>query len=165
MRVALLAAILATPVLAHAAGFSIASPSFEESTAIPRDNTCDGKNFSPPLAWRDAPAGVKAFALVVDDPDAPGGTFVHWVLYDVPATVTSLTAGDSGGGKQGKNGFGKTGYGGPCPPPGGSHHYRFHVYALDRPTGLEGGATKEDVLKAIDGHTLADATLTGTYGR
>jgi Raf kinase inhibitor-like YbhB/YbcL family protein len=162
------AAMLATA--ARAAELSIASPVFESGAAIPRDHTCDGKDASPPLVWRDVPERTKAFALIVDDPDAPAGTWTHWVLYDLPASTTVLPIGVPmenavAGGKQGKNDFHHIGYNGPCPPPGRLHHYRFMLYALGAPTGLAAGASKADVEKAVTGHSLAQATLVGTYGR
>ena len=163
------ALVLVAGSSATAATFTLTSGAFAAGATIPREHTCDGKDASPPLAWRDPPAGTKAFALVVDDPDAPAGTWVHWVVYDLPATATSLPAGVAPGdatiGTQGKNDFRRAGHGGPCPPPGPPHHYHFTLYALDAPTGLAPGATKADVLRAIAGHTLGKAELVGTYGR
>jgi len=152
-------------------GFELTSTAFEAGKAIPKQHSCEGADVSPPLRWKEAPAGVKAFALIADDPDAPAGTWTHWVAYDLPATATELPQGVptgatlASGGKQGLNDFRKTGYGGPCPPPGKAHRYFFRVYALDAPTGLEARATKDDVLKATKGHVLATAELMGTYQR
>jgi Raf kinase inhibitor-like YbhB/YbcL family protein len=151
--------------------FSLSSSAFAAGAEIPEQYTCDGADASPALSWRGAPAGTKAFALIADDPDAPVGTWVHWVLYDVPADTTELAKGvptDAtlrSGAKQGVNDFRKTGYGGPCPPPGKPHRYVFTVYALDAPTGLKPGARKADVLRAIQGHVLAETELIGTYKR
>lgn len=138
---------------------------------IPARYTCDGGDRSPPLAWAGAPAGTRAFALIVDDPDAPGGPFTHWVLFDLPAEARELPEGlpPSGrlpqGGVQGRNDFGRLGYNGPCPPRGRPHRYRFTLYALDGPVGLRPGAAKEELLRAIEGHVLDRGELVGTYGR
>ena len=150
---------------------SLSSSAFAAGAEIPEQYTCEGADASPALSWRGAPAGTKAFALIADDPDAPVGTWVHWVLYDVPADTTELAKGvptDATlrtGAKQGVNDFRKTGYGGPCPPPGKPHRYVFTLYALDAPTGLKPGARKADVLRAIQGHVLAQTELIGTYKR
>jgi len=139
--------------------------------AIPKTYTCDGPDVSPPLSWTDVPAGTKSFALIMDDPDAPMGTWVHWVLYDLPATVRHLSENVpkqeelSNGARQGRNDFPHVGYGGPCPPPGPAHRYVFKLYALDAPLGLKAGATKASVEKAMKGHILAEAQLVGRYGR
>ena len=137
---------------------------------IPAKYTCDGANVSPPLEWTDAPSAAKSFALIADDPDAPMGTCVHWVIYDLPAGAASLPEAlppnevVAGGGKQGDTSFRKIGYGGPCPP-SGTHRYFFKLYALDGPTGLKAGAAKADLLKAIKGHVLAEAEIMGRYSR
>ncbi|HZQ92202.1 MAG TPA: YbhB/YbcL family Raf kinase inhibitor-like protein [Terriglobales bacterium] len=154
-----------------AVAFTLTSSSFQNNQPIPRKFTCDGEDASPALAWSDPPSGTKAFALIVDDPDAPGGDFVHWVAYDLPAGVHALPEGvpkaDAlpAGGRQGRTGFGRVGYGGPCPPPGKPHHYRFKLYALSGTLGLPAGQTKAAVLRAIGAHPLATAELTGTYAR
>ncbi len=151
--------------------FELTSPAFKNDKAIPKEHTCDGSDASVPLKWSGAPQGTKSFALIVDDPDAPRGTWVHWVIYDIPANVTELAGGighqDSlqSGAKQGKNDFGKTGYGGPCPPPGPAHHYHFKLYALKEMSGLKPQATKRQLLDAIKGHVAAEAQLVGTYKR
>jgi Raf kinase inhibitor-like YbhB/YbcL family protein len=111
------------------------------------------------------PDGAQSLALIVDDPDAPGGTWVHWVLYDLPAVTPSLPEGVQGAGIDGKNDFNQTGYGGPCPPRGSNHRYFFKLYALDNITDLSPGATKRDLEKAMQGHILAQGQLMGTYGR
>jgi Raf kinase inhibitor-like YbhB/YbcL family protein len=149
----------------------LTSSAFKPNDAIPKEYTCDGSDVSVPLRWKNAPDGTTGFALIVDDPDAPRGTWVHWVLYDLPASVTDLAAGVghqeslSNGAKQGKNDFGKVGYGGPCPPSGPAHHYHFKLYALDRVTVLKPKATKQQLLDAMKGHVLAEAQLIGTYKR
>jgi hypothetical protein len=144
---------------------------FQEGERIPAKYTCEGEDISPPLTWGEVPAGTKSFALIVDDPDAPGGVFTHWVLFNLPATSRELPEAVPtqpqlpNGALQGKNDFGKIGYGGPCPPPGSPHRYRFNLYALDQPLELKAGATKKQVLEAIQGHILAQAQLTGIYQR
>jgi hypothetical protein len=144
---------------------------FSPGGTIPKKFTCDGPDLSPALSWSNPPAGVESFALLVDDPDAPVGTWVHWVLFDLPATARELPEGVSateqleGGARQGRNDFRKIGYGGPCPPPGGPHRYYFRLYALNTKLNLKAGATKADVEKAMAGHIQAQAELMGRYGR
>ena len=144
---------------------------FAPGGTIPAEFTCDGSDVSPALAWSGAPAGTQSFALIVDDPDAPRGTWVHWVLYDVPPTERHLDEGvpSAGtlpsGGRQGLNDFGNIGYGGPCPPPGPAHRYCFRLYALDRKLGLQSGATRAAVDRGMRGHVLASAELVGRYSR
>lgn len=151
-------------------GIQLTSTAFKESESIPRPYTCDGIDISPPLEWTGAPKSAKTIALIVDDPDAPSGTFVHWVLYNLPADGLGLientpaTETLRGGGMQGKNDFGKIGYGGPCPP-SGTHRYFFKVYALDAELSLKVGATKAEVEKAMQGHIVAQGQLMGTYSR
>jgi len=151
--------------------FSVSSASFRSGGEIPTKFTCDGNDISPALAWTGPPAGTQSFALIVDDPDAPAGTFTHWVLYDLPAQTTALGEGVSKvdevptGGRQGRNGFRKIGYGGPCPPPGKPHHYFFKLYALDRMLNLQPGSSKEEIARAMESHILATAELIGTYRR
>ncbi len=153
--------------------FSLTSTAFEEGAAIPVKHTCDGADVSPTLAWSGAPQGTASFALIADDPDAPAGTWVHWVLYDLPGTVSRLpenmakaeTLPDLGGALQGRNDFRRTGYGGPCPPPGPAHRYFFKLYALDAKLGLKAGAPKKDVEAAMKGHVLGTVQLMGTYAR
>lgn len=147
------------------------SSSFDNGGDIPRKYTCDGTDLSPPLRWENPPAGTKAFALIADDPDAPVGTWVHWVFYDMPATTVELAEGTPAtetlpsGAKQGINDFRKVGYGGPCPPPGPAHRYYFKLYALDKETNLKPRATKQQLLEAIKGQILAEAQLIGRYKR
>ena len=145
----------------------ITSTAFRNGETIPKQHTGDGKNTSPPLQWSELPAGTKSFALICEDPDAPRGTWTHWVVFNLPADSRGFDEGArvSGGAIEGKNDFGKTGYGGPAPPPGKPHRYYFKLYALDRTLDLKSGATKDQVQSATQGHTLAEAQLMGTYGR
>jgi len=149
----------------------LTSAAFQEGGDIPQKHTCDGPDLSPPLAWNTPPAGTQSLALICDDPDAPVGTWVHWVIYDLPPETTALPEGIppdeqlSGGGRQGVNDFGKIGYGGPCPPKGPAHRYFFKLYALDAQLDLPPGATKQDLLRAMEGHILAEGQLMGRYRR
>ncbi len=148
----------------------IKSPAFEQGEMIPKIYTCDGADVSPPLEWSSVPEGTKSFALISDDPDAPMGTWIHWVVYDLPASLTKLpenvppesTLAD--GGKQGMTSFRRIGYGGPCPP-SGTHRYYFTLYALDTTVDLDPGATKKQLLEAMKGHILSEAQLMGKYKR
>ena len=148
----------------------IASTAFEEGGTIPKQYTCDGINISPPLAWTSVPEGTKSLALICDDPDAPVGTWVHWVIFNLPADVKKLSENVppkktlANGGKQGINDFGQIGYGGPCPPMG-THRYYFKLYALDTELGLDDGIKKGQLLKAMKGHILAEGQLMGKYGK
>ena len=151
----------------------LTSPGFADGSTIPTRFTCDGADRSPALTWQDSPSGTKAFALICDDPDAPGKTWVHWVTYDLPATLAELPEGIEptdqppalNGGRQGITDFRRVGYGGPCPPPGKPHRYFFTLYALDAALGLDPKATKADVERAMQGHILGTAQLIGTYRR
>ena len=146
------------------------SSAFEPGGMIPPKYTCDGENVSPPLSWQAPPEGTRSLALICDDPDAPMGTWVHWVLFNLPADTAQLTENIPtsrelpGGARQGKNDFGKIGYGGPCPP-SGTHRYFFKIYALDTPLQLQPGATKSQLLKAMEGHIIARGQLMGRYKR
>ncbi len=150
--------------------FVLKSAAFENGGSIPRQYTCDGKDLSPALFWSGVPEKAETLALIVDDPDAPSKTWVHWVVFDLPATATGLPEGvpprptPDLGGTHGINDFGNLGYGGPCPP-SGTHNYVFTLYALDTKLGLNARATKEDVLKAMRGHVLSEARLIGRYSR
>jgi Raf kinase inhibitor-like YbhB/YbcL family protein len=146
--------------------FTLTSTSFSEGAMIPRQHTCDGADRSPPLRWEGAPPAA-SYVLIMDDPDAPGGTFTHWVLYDIPGTRTELAEGEQNAGLAGGNDFGRRGYGGPCPPRGrGAHRYFFRLSALDIPSlNLPVGAARRDVEAAMRGHVLATATLMGRYER
>ena len=149
----------------------LASPAFQEGEPIPRQYTGDGQDVSPPLLWPDAPAGTQTFALVCEDPDAPRKTWVHWVLYNLPAEARGLvegvprTADLDDGSAQGVNDFGKVGYGGPAPPPGKPHRYFFTLYALDQRLPARARLTRDELLAAMNGHILAEGQLMGTYGR
>jgi len=151
--------------------FSVTSPSFQNGGNIPKKFTCDGADVSPELHWTSLPAGTQSLALIADDPDAPVGTWTHWVLFDLPAQTTSLPENVPkvdelpSGGRQGRNDFRKIGYGGPCPPPGKPHRYFFKLYALDKKLDLKPGASKQDVEQAIQGHILGQAELMGRYQR
>ncbi len=149
----------------------VTSTAFADGHTIPAKYTCDGADVSPVLTWTNAPAGTKSFALIADDPDAPAGTWVHWVVYDLPAGADSLPENVAksqyiaGNACQGMNDFHRLGYGGPCPPSGKAHRYFFKLYALDAILDLKPGVTKDDLLKAMNGHVLAQGQLTGTYQR
>jgi len=151
-------------------GIKLTSSAFKEGQPIPATYTCKGVNISPPLEWSGVPKTARTIAIIAHDPDAPSGTWIHWVLYNLPADniglVENLPATESlkAGGFQGKNDFGKIGYGGPCPP-SGTHRYFFKIYALDAELPLKAGATKAEVEKAMSGHIAAQGQLMGTYGR
>ena len=148
----------------------ITSSAFSDGAMIPNRYTCDGPDVSPDLSWSGVPDGSRSLALICDDPDAPVGTWVHWVLFNIPAVETGLPAeivpeADlHNGAKHGTNDFRRLGYGGPCPP-GGTHRYFFKLYALDSILSLESGATKAQVEKAMEGHILAEGQLMGKYKR
>jgi Raf kinase inhibitor-like YbhB/YbcL family protein len=149
----------------------LTSIAFENGQPIPKRHTGDGEDISPSLAWSDPPKETKTFALICDDPDAPGGTRVHWVVFNLPADARELAEGVptsatlTNGAKQGTNDFGNHGYGGPAPPRGKPHRYFFKLYALDRTLDLAAGATKDRLLAACQGHILAEAPLMGKYQR
>ncbi|HXK33084.1 MAG TPA: YbhB/YbcL family Raf kinase inhibitor-like protein [Dehalococcoidia bacterium] len=155
----------ATP---DASAFRLTSEMFGDGETLPVDFTCNGANVSPPLAWENVPDGTQSFALIMDDPDAPGGDFVHWVLYDIPADLRALPeavpAGETvpGIGTQGVNGANQPGFIGACPP-SGEHRYQYKLYALDALLGLPPRTTKAGLLAAMEGHILAQAQLTGLY--
>ena len=148
----------------------ITSSAFANNGMIPSKYTCDGEDISPPLQWDGIPDGTKSIALICDDPDAPMGTFVHWVLYNLPAQTKELTENVptdkelSNGARQGTTDFSRVGYGGPCPP-SGTHRYFFKIYALDTKLDLAAGATKSQLLKAMEKHILAQGELVGKYKR
>jgi Raf kinase inhibitor-like YbhB/YbcL family protein len=155
----------------HMSNFTLATPAFGSGAAIPDAYTCSGTDVSPVLSWTGEPASTASFALVMDDPDAPAGTWVHWVIWNVPRTTHLLPRNvmKSGtlpdGGMQGKNGFGKIGYNGPCPPPGKKHRYFFRLYALDTKLTLPPGASREQLDTAMKGHVIAKAEHMGAYQR
>jgi Raf kinase inhibitor-like YbhB/YbcL family protein len=146
-------------------GFTLTSTAFAAGQAIPKRYTCDGENVSPPLTWSGSPAAAKSFVLIVDDPDAPGGTFTHWIVFNLPAGIHSMPEGTAlpAGAAEGVNGFGKAGYGGPCPPKG-RHRYVHQLYALDTRLSVD-KPTRKQIDAALQGHVLARATLMGTYQR
>lgn len=145
--------------------FTLRSSAFGPDGTIPVRHTCDGGGTAPPLEWTDPPPGTVAFALVVDDPDAPSGTFTHWLLADIPPEARSL-GGPRDAGLAGINDFNRAGYGGPCPPKGhGPHRYRFHLHALSHPLGLEPGFEREGLDAALEGRVLETARLTARYER
>jgi Raf kinase inhibitor-like YbhB/YbcL family protein len=151
--------------------FSINSTAFSNGAGIPREYTCQGRNVSPQLVWEGLPAGTQSLVLVCDDPDAPAGTWVHWVIYNIPATVSSLKQGMPASARlaegmaQGKNDFGSLGWGGPCPPPGRPHRYFFKLYALDKVLAAHPGLTKKQILSLIQPNILAKAEMYGIYQR
>ena len=150
---------------------SVFSDVFENDDNLSSDYTCDGRNISPDVHWEGIPDGAKSIALIMDDPDAPGRPFVHWVLYNIPANSTGFSTGVKknksleDGSIQGKNDFGRIGYDGPCPPPGKPHRYFFKVYALDTKQNLTSGMTKKQLEEAMSGHILAQGEIIGIYGR
>jgi hypothetical protein len=156
---------------ATAMAIQITSTAFAPGAAIPARHTCDAEDLSPPLRWSGAPEGAKSLALICDDPDAPAGTWVHWVLYGIPASATELAEGIAksdtvlGAARQGINDFKRVGYGGPCPPRGKPHRYFFKLYALDIAIDLGPGATRKELLAAMEGHVVAQGELMGTYQR
>jgi Raf kinase inhibitor-like YbhB/YbcL family protein len=156
---------------ASTVAFSLSSPDFANGADIPKQFTCSGEDRSPALEWGGAPSGTKTFALIADDPDAPVGTWVHWVIFNIPGAAHSLQGGIqkkdqlADGARQGQNDFRKIGYNGPCPPPGKPHRYFFKLYALQSELSLSPGATKGDVERAMEGHVLAHAEWMGRYRR
>ena len=150
---------------ADAMSIQITSSAFNEGDRIPRIYTCDDKDVSPPLAWTGVPSNTVSLALIMDDPDAPMGTWVHWVLFNLTPDLSGLEQGKSGNGTQGKNDFNRMGYGGPCPPKGSNHRYFIKIYALDTTLDLKTGASKAQVESLMRGHVLAQGQLMGKYGR
>jgi Raf kinase inhibitor-like YbhB/YbcL family protein len=158
----------ATPPPAAPVSMRLTSPAFAAGARIPARFTCDGGDESPPLAWSGVPAKARELALSVDDPDAPGGGFTHWTLYGIAPRTSAIAAGRTpSGAAAGRNSFGKTGYGGPCPPKGDKpHHYRFVLYALPSTLGLKPGASVDDFRTALSGAApIAQGTFTGIYSR
>jgi Raf kinase inhibitor-like YbhB/YbcL family protein len=150
---------------------SLSSSVFQEGDRIPSKYTCQGQDVSPPLTWGEPLEGTQSFVLIMDDPDAPGGVFTHWVLFNLPSDYRELPEGVpaqeqlTSGALQGKNDFKRIGYGGPCPPPERPHRYRFSLYALDQCLDLKAGVSKKQVVDALSGHILAQGQLIGTYQR
>jgi Raf kinase inhibitor-like YbhB/YbcL family protein len=153
---------MATPAIQQT--MTVTSPVFTDGGAIPTQYGCRGESISPPLAISGVPREAKTLALIVTDPDAPGGTFTHWLVWNIPAADSSLAEGQAPGGSEGQNDYGKRGYGPPCPP-SGSHHYLFNLYALDASLTLDQGAQRGEVEKAISGHILAQGRIAGTYSK
>jgi Raf kinase inhibitor-like YbhB/YbcL family protein len=151
--------------------FAISSTGFESGGDIPRKFTCDGADLSPELSWTETPPGTVSFTLIADDPDAPSGTWTHWVLFDLPAATTSLAEGVTridelpGGERQGRNDFRRIGYNGPCPPPGKPHRYFFKIYALKGKLDLKPGISRQEVEQAMQGLVLGQAEWVGKYRR
>jgi Raf kinase inhibitor-like YbhB/YbcL family protein len=149
----------------------VSTKSFSAGGDIPKRYTCDGADISPQLSWSEAPAGTRSLVLIADDPDAPRGTWTHWVVYDLPPGTRELAEGAGkgdqlpGGGSQGRNDFGKTGYNGPCPPPGKPHRYFFRIFTLDKMLGLKPGASRKELEAAMQGHVLGQGEVMGRYGR
>jgi len=165
-------AVPETPVTEATMSLELTSAAFVNEQSIPAKYSCIGENISPALAWNEPPAGTQSFALIMDDPDAPAGTWVHWVLFNIPADTRSLPENLPVTGKNvdpnaifvGNNSSGNTGYDGPCPP-SGTHRYYFKLYALDTTISLLPGATKEEVLMVMEGHILAQTELMGTFSK
>jgi Raf kinase inhibitor-like YbhB/YbcL family protein len=147
------------------AGLEITSGAFDHGGSIPPRHSCEGENVSPPLSWAGVPDGTRSLALIVDDPDAPVGTFTHWLAWGIDPAAGGLADGEAAP-REGRNGFGTVGYGGPCPPPGhGRHRYFFRLQALDVDLDLEAGADREELERALGGHALESAELMGRYAR
>jgi Raf kinase inhibitor-like YbhB/YbcL family protein len=160
-------AVLFPAMMSYAAGgatIKITSSAFQEGGNIPSKFTCDGSDTSPPLHITGVPAGAKSLVLIADDPDAPGGLFTHWLIWNIPPQTSSIPEGNATNGMQGTNDFGKSGYRGPCPPPG-THRYSFKIFALDRYVYLGPGAMGAEVDKAMKGHVVAQGELIGRYAR
>ncbi|MGA2989156.1 MAG: YbhB/YbcL family Raf kinase inhibitor-like protein [Candidatus Korobacteraceae bacterium] len=151
--------------------FAMKTTAFPEGALIPKKYTCDGADVSPALSWHDAPAETQSFALIADDPDAPKGTWTHWIMWNIPAKTAALpeavpkTEESSDGTRQGKNDFQRIGYGGPCPPPGKPHRYFFKLYALSAKLEVKPGAGRNELERAMKGHILSQVEVMGKYGR
>lgn len=153
------------------AAMQVLSKVISPGAEFPKRNTCQGEDSSPPLAWSGAPASARSFALILDDPDAPSGTFTHWIAWNIPAAAQELpenvpkTAPMAAGASQGRNDFGKIGYGGPCPPPGKAHRYYFRLFALDSALSLKPGAGRAELERAMEGHIVARGELMARFAR
>jgi Raf kinase inhibitor-like YbhB/YbcL family protein len=154
-----------------AVAFTISSSGFHNGGQVPKQFTCEGSDISPELHWSSPPAGTQSFALIADDPDAPAGTWTHWIVFNLPAQTAGLAENVAkvdelpSGGAQGRNDFRKIGYGGPCPPAGKPHRYFFKLYALDNKLDLKAGASRQELEQAMQGHVLGQAELFGKYQR
>lgn len=144
---------------------TITSAAFDAGKAIQPKYTCDGQDVSPPLSWTGVPSGTESLVLITEDPDAPIGTWIHWIIFDIPPQIEGLEEGISGVGIQGNNSWKENDYGGPCPPAGNTHRYYFQIFALDTVLGLQAGASKADVEAALNSHMIARGQLVGTYSR
>ena len=167
-KIVILILVFIVGCLSASYALEIKSSAFKNGDYIPVEYTCQGKDLSPQLQWSDVPSNTKSFALICDDPDAPFGTWVHWVVYNIPLDVTFLNKNASSLNDviiQGINDFKRVGYGGPCPPRGKPHRYFFKLYALDTVLDLEPAATKKELIKAMSGHIIAQAKLIGLYKR
>jgi Raf kinase inhibitor-like YbhB/YbcL family protein len=155
----------------RAMSFAVKTTAFSEGGVIPKKYTCDGADLSPELTWADAPERTQSLALIADDPDAPVGTWTHWLIWNIPAKTTTLAQGIpknenlDDGARQGKNDFKRIGYGGPCPPPGKPHRYFFKLHALDAMLDVKAGASRNELERAMKGHVLSQAELMSRYGR
>jgi Raf kinase inhibitor-like YbhB/YbcL family protein len=157
------AGVYMTKNQAARAPFTLTSSAFANNGEIPAQYTCDGANISPALSWQNIPSDTESFALIVEDPDAPSKTWVHWIVFNIPHSVTHLDEGASTQSyKTGTNDFNTQSYGGPCPP-SGTHHYKFTLYALDTPLPIQSGVTKAQLVRAMQGHIVGEDILTGTY--
>lgn len=173
MAVTVIAAVLSgcAPSSPVPPGFHITSSNFRDGGIISQKYTCEGDDVSPPLAWGEVPAGTQSLALIMEDLDAPGGVFTHWVIFNLPPGSPGLAEAIpdqpelAGGARQGRNDLGKTGYGGPCPSDAPYHHYQFTLYALDRLLELAGGASRQELETAVSGHIISQARLIATYQR
>jgi Raf kinase inhibitor-like YbhB/YbcL family protein len=165
------AGILARPTGGATVSLELNSPDFTPGGNIPKQFTCEGANISPALKWNDPPTATQSFVLIADDPDAPAGTWVHWVISDLPANLRALPQNfpkneqSADGSRQGRNDFGEIGYDGPCPPPGKPHRYFFKLYALDAKLNFAPGATKKQIEQAMQGHILAEGEYIGRFSR
>ena len=157
--------------MSQVAALTISSSAFQNGQPVPQKYSCDGENISPALSWSAGPSQTRCFALVCEDPDAPHGTFIHWVMYNIPSSSTGLpenvkkTDALPDGTRQGKNGAGQMGYTGPCPPPGKLHHYHFKLFALDAMCNVPGTPDRDQLMSAIQGHIIAQGETVGTYQR
>jgi hypothetical protein len=156
--------LAAIGLAAGGAKMKITSSAFQQAASIPSKFTCDGANASPPLQITDVPSEAKSLALIVDDPDAPGGLFTHWIVWNISPQTSTVAEGSTPKGAQGTNDFGKSGYGAPCPP-SGTHRYYFKIFALDRELDLPVGAQRSQLDAAIKGHVIAQGELMGRYSR
>ena len=155
-----------TAFASSAGAFSLTSTAFISDSTIPKQYSCDGKDISPQLSWTDSPDKTQSFAFILSDPDAPGGTFYHWILYDLPKNTTNLSEGISqlpANAQTGKNSWNNIAYRGPCPPKGATHHYIFTLYALDTMLHLDSGASADMLLVAMQNHILGQAELRATF--